>query len=154
MQKKYVILIFIILMMLAIFGFSSRNSRVSDGMSKGLINVAVTGVEKVFNVSLDNHSIEDKFNHIVRKTAHFTEYLVLGLLLYSFFKECKINKAYIYVALIGLLFAASDEFHQLFVSGRTAKVTDVLIDFSGVLLSIIIMKVCEGKWKKKKNIEN
>lgn len=152
MQKKYVILIFIILMMMAIFGFSSKNSRVSDKMSKGLINVVVSGYEKIFNISLNNQEIQDKLNFIVRKTAHFTEYFILGLFLYLFIEEFKITSTYWYVALIGLVFAATDEFHQLFVSGRTAKITDVLIDTSGIMLSLIIMKVYEvlnGKRKKK-----
>jgi VanZ family protein len=139
-------------MMMAIFGFSSKNSRVSDKMSKGLINVVVSGYEKIFNISLNNQEIQDKLNFIVRKTAHFTEYFILGLFLYLFIEEFKITSTYWYVALIGLVFAATDEFHQLFVSGRTAKITDVLIDTSGIMLSLIIMKVYEvlnGKRKKK-----
>ena len=42
---------------------------------------------------------------------------------------------------LGVLYAASDEFHQLFVPGRAGRVSDVLIDSSGVLLGIAIVSL-------------
>ena len=40
---------------------------------------------------------------------------------------------------IGILYAASDEFHQSFSPGRTPKVTDVYIDTLGVILGILLV---------------
>ena len=42
------------------------------------------------------------------------------------------------IGIIGcLLYASSDEFHQIFVSGRTASVKDVLIDTCGSIVGIL-----------------
>jgi len=37
------------------------------------------------------------------------------------------------------VYAASDEFHQIFVSGRTASVHDVMIDICGATLAQIVI---------------
>ena len=39
---------------------------------------------------------------------------------------------------ISVLYAFSDEFHQIFVPGRNANMNDILIDGAGILFSIII----------------
>ena len=73
--------------------------------------------------------------HIVRKLAHFCEYLLEGFLLMlclrvytrHFFKHVS------WPVLGGLLTALTDETIQLFVPGRSGQVTDIWIDFSGVM---------------------
>ena len=40
--------------------------------------------------------------------------------------------------LVGALYAASDELHQRFVSGRSGEIKDVLLDSSGVAFGILI----------------
>lgn len=40
---------------------------------------------------------------------------------------------------VGSLYAASDEFHQLFVPGRSGRLTDVLIDSAGLLAGILVV---------------
>lgn len=40
--------------------------------------------------------------------------------------------------LVGVTYACTDEFHQLFVQGRSAELRDVCIDGCGVLLGIMI----------------
>lgn len=45
------------------------------------------------------------------------------------------------VLLISLVYAFSDEFHQLFVPGRFADVKDVTIDFIGNLCSVLVIKL-------------
>jgi VanZ family protein len=68
----------------------------------------------------------------------FTFFLTLSLI------NKKIsNKTILIVLLISLIYAISDEFHQLFVVGRFASVKDILIDFAGSILSVLILKVIE-----------
>ena len=77
--------------------------------------------------------------HIVRKLAHFSEYMLEGFLLMlclrvytrHFFKHVS------WPILGGLLTALTDETIQLFVPGRSGQVTDVWIDFSGVLTGLV-----------------
>lgn len=69
----------------------------------------------------------------LRKLAHFTEYLILSLLLYRALaadRGWSLRAAGLALALAGM-YAVSDELHQWFVPGRTAAATDCLIDVSG-----------------------
>ena len=72
-------------------------------------------------------------HHVIRRLAHFMEYLVLSVLLYRALRTRRrwdIRAATLAVTLAGL-YAIGDEFHQWFVPGRTAAATDCLIDVSG-----------------------
>ncbi len=80
------------------------------------------------------------FIHVlIRKTAHVSEYFVLGLLLFRTFRGNSTllwNWRWSFFAVIGVaLWAAGDEFHQSFVSTRTASAVDVVIDTAGGILS-------------------
>ena len=78
----------------------------------------------------------DKTFKVVRKFAHFFEYFVLAVLLMFVFKYyLEVNiKLVVIVCCIGFLYSITDEFHQLFVPGRTGRVADVCIDFLGIVL--------------------
>lgn len=94
----------------------------------------------------------------IRKIAHFTIYTVLGIFLFSAALNVErgalYKKALISMS-IGLLYSMTDEFHQLFVAGRSGEITDVLIDFGGVVIGTVsvwlIYKifVCQKKKKRK-----
>lgn len=80
------------------------------------------------------------FSLIIRKTAHFTEFFLLGVFWYIIYaKYFKSVKLIAMVLIHGLFTAILDETVQLFVDGRSGEVLDVLIDFSGVLVSVLIM---------------
>ena len=69
----------------------------------------------------------------IRKLAHFTEYLILSILLYRALRgdrRWNVRAAVIAFAMSGI-YAIGDEYHQWFVPGRTAAATDCLIDVSG-----------------------
>ena len=82
----------------------------------------------------------NKFVFIVRKSAHFFIYLILGLLVASLLKEYSLvnKRMMIYSFLICFLYAISDEIHQLFVNGRSGEIRDILIDSMGSLVGIVI----------------
>jgi VanZ family protein len=76
----------------------------------------------------------------VRKGAHFLEYLVLGCLLFmGFLDRSKLGRSILFVFAAGILFAVSDEIHQLFVPGRTLRPFDVLIDMAGIGTAVGMM---------------
>ena len=85
--------------------------------------------------------ITNGLEFIIRKTAHFTEYAVMGFLWYLYFA----NRKYNILISIGAtsLYACTDEFHQLFVEGRSGQIRDILIDTCGgsfgVLVGFIIL---------------
>ena len=84
--------------------------------------------------------------HIVRKLAHFCEYLLEGFLLMlclrvytrHFFKHVS------WPILGGLLTALTDEAIKLFVPGRSGQVTDIWIDFSGVMTGLLVGLILLG----------
>ena len=79
---------------------------------------------------------------LARKAAHVTEYAILTGLLFRALRGSMVGfwrRAAI--ALIpALIFAPTDEFHQSFVPSRTASPIDVLIDYSGAILGIVICR--------------
>ena len=70
----------------------------------------------------------------LRKLAHASEYAVLGLLLLR-----ALGREWAAVA-VGVLYAATDELHQHFVSGRHASPVDVAIDAAGVLAGVFLVR--------------
>jgi VanZ family protein len=78
---------------------------------------------------------------IFRKIAHIGEYFILNLLLVRALFQNYLSKKQIlfWAAIISLLYAASDEFHQGFILERTAAVKDVAIDGLGILLSTFLI---------------
>lgn len=50
-----------------------------------------------------------------------------------------ISPRFLFAALIALMVAIADEIHQAYVPGRDASITDVLLDFAGILLVLFFV---------------
>lgn len=129
--------------MSTIFFFSNDEKNASTKKSDSLI-ISVT--ERIIGKKLNNTEKEyytSKFVKPVRKSAHFTIYLVLGLLFISLLKEYNIldKRSIIYTVIFVFIYACSDEIHQLFVSGRSCEILDVLIDTLGGFMGTMIYKL-------------
>ena len=123
-MKKNINLILIILWMIFIFIMSSFNANDSANQS----NFIVFFISHIFNI---NNLVLLSF--IVRKLAHFTEYLILGILIYNYSLKLDLS------TLICLLYAISDEIHQIFTPGRSCQIKDVIIDLLGAICGILII---------------
>lgn len=135
MKTKTVWWLFIILWCGMIFYQSSMTAPLSDKQSM----LIVTAINRVFSVLAGKEMVVIS-NHLVRKSAHFTEYLVLGILLFNgFFSGKAMLKAVAYSLVAGICYAVSDEFHQYFVPGRTMRAFDVMIDGLGVFFGAGLM---------------
>ena len=56
-------------------------------------------------------------------------------------------------AVSAVLYACSDEFHQLFVAGRAGRINDVLIDSAGAVLGLalfLFIRTCAHKMVKRR----
>jgi VanZ family protein len=73
----------------------------------------------------------------LRKLAHVTEYFVLTALLLRALRRSQVTSAVAVAIVAALAYAASDEWHQSFVPGRTATPRDVAIDGIGIALAAI-----------------
>jgi VanZ family protein len=127
----------------AIFYHSGKNADASDANSLyivGLINHILTAL-----FGADAGVIS---NFIVRKSAHFFEYLILGILFFkSLFTGLKLERELFVAFLCGLAYSITDEIHQVFVPGRTSKLTDVCIDTTGVVIGLLLITL--GVLRKK-----
>jgi len=88
----------------------------------------------------------ERLHHLFRKCGHLTEYAVLALVLWRAIHQPdkKIPRAWRWdeagLALaVVFLYAASDEFHQIFVPTRTPLVSDVMIDTLGGALGLLLL---------------
>ena len=82
--------------------------------------------------------------------AHITEYFIFTFLLYNAFRNTFDLTAlflFIYPAGAAILYAISDEIHQLFVVGRSGSPKDVLIDSIGVFLFYAVRRVLRKRIK-------
>ncbi|HEY3860253.1 MAG TPA: VanZ family protein [Verrucomicrobiae bacterium] len=85
----------------------------------------------------------DLIHHCVRKTAHFVEYAMLGILVWRvvqtdpLFASFSPRRRIGFALLFCMFYASTDEFHQVFVPAREAAVRDVLLDTSGSACALL-----------------
>lgn len=137
-NKKILRFLPALLMMVFIFVHSAMPADLSDLESSSLAEL----MSKLFHLDADTASF------IVRKCAHFTEYLVLGGCLLFFADGFSLPAGIKWPAIIlrvalpvwggGILYAVTDEIHQAFVPGRSCEIRDICIDAAGVLAGILI----------------
>jgi VanZ family protein len=102
-----------------------------------------------FLLWLDPHMSGETFelvHHIIRKTAHVTEYAILAFLIWRVVHSAAAHAArspawhFRFALLLTVLYAASDETHQIFVPSRQAAVTDVLLDACGAAAGLAVTR--------------
>ena len=139
----------LIAIMVSAFGFSAQEGEKSDDVSKKVTSV-VTGksIEEINRLESEKGDDKVTANGIVRKCAHFSLYLLMGVFAYLaiYLTVGKNDALCIAIALlICLAYASSDEIHQYFSGGRTASVRDVLLDFSGSDIGIFLTYIIKEK---------
>ena len=125
-------------LMIMIFCFSAQaaddSSLTSGRVCRFLARHLISGFSG-FETAVQN-KIVDGLSHVVRKTAHFSEYALMSFLWYLWLHRVK------FAPLIALaataIYSCTDELHQLFVPGRAGQLRDVLIDSSGAVFGILV----------------
>lgn len=154
--QRFFSLLCMLFLMISIFCFSAQPREESNDVSSGFTAKIVGMVTHFSNVSeATKQDMVLQLNGVIRKCAHFSIYAALGITSLLFFMTypVTIKKAWLIALALCLLYAASDEFHQLFVPGRGAQVRDVLLDFCGAFVgsgAVACWKMC---LKKEKNGE-
>ena len=132
-----------LLTMIMIFLFSAQNAGKSSDESRAITDAVVRLLYPDFaeRPASEQKEIRGKVETFVRKTAHFLEFALLGisasLILRTFSKKPLFT--YVIPIAFGTLYAVTDEIHQLFVSGRAGRFTDVLIDALGTAVGVFIL---------------
>ena len=124
------------------FFMSASNGEASSSMSGGLTDLVIRLFFKDYtgNGPENDYVLMMQVEFFIRKAAHFMEFLILGGLFVSFLLQFRFRfvTAGLFAFVSGVLFAASDEFHQSFVEGRAAMAFDVLVDSAGVFFGVLI----------------
>ncbi|MDU4980393.1 MAG: VanZ family protein [Clostridium celatum] len=131
-------------------GESSNNTSVfiTEGIinkTQSVINSNVNNSDNSVIIKNDDYFIK-KLNKYIRKFAHGFEFLVLALIVFSALKSFNIKnrECIIYTLFIVLLYAVMDEYRQLYIPGRTSSVRDIVIDFIGGIVGVIILQFIIG----------
>lgn len=138
-----------------IFYFSSQPSNISHSQSGMMIKI-IKRIDRTFDIThtsvfknLETIVREKLFkgkyqatDAIVRKSAHFGIYFILGIMcsVFGYFYTEKILIAFLLGGSLPVVVAVLDEFNQSFV-GRTSSLQDVIIDGTGALIGTTIVTI-------------
>ncbi|OUP77463.1 VanZ family protein [Erysipelatoclostridium sp. An173] len=141
-MKKIRYFLPMIIWMIFIFIMSNTNGNDSSSQSNFFANIILQFI------NIDKETL----TFLIRKLAHMSEYAILALFTYYALIKIAFNKRIIFqiTFLISFLYACSDEFHQLFISGRSGQFTDIIIDSTGCLIMLLFLYL----WQKRKNESN
>ncbi len=144
-----------------IFFFSAQTGEESSEMSSGIL----TWIAKLLWWDLDVQPSPEQLNTLIfmiRKGAHFTEYAILAFLARGLLSTWRFKVpcgTWIQTGIAWcfcVVYAVSDEFHQMFSDGRSPKVFDVLVDSLGAAAGIgvfffVAWMIERHVWKKGRN---
>ena len=149
LRMKTVITVIAVCLLIAvyimIFLFSAddaaESSSLSVAVTRKLMNLYYHFFSGNNNAVLTVPVVTDDAEAIVRKMAHFTEYMAVGFLSFGIavIWMQRIKAGIVAVTLQVFLSAGLDEIHQYFVPGRYASFRDVLIDTAGGIAGIMIV---------------
>lgn len=135
-----------LIIMYCIYSFSAQDGTASSNMSYQVSYKVIELTDQVFNLDLTDAQILQGIRRIhfyVRKTAHFSEYFLLAASIACPLYVYGIRGIWLILTsgLICVGFASLDEFHQLYVSGRSGSIRDVCIDSTGAFTGILITNI-------------
>lgn len=141
--RVWLSLLLVLLIMGVIFCFSAMPAKQSSGASGGFVTRLIRFFLPDFNALPveQRRQIRRLVTVLVRKGAHILEYAALGFSLRAHLgalgRYCSIRRPWLWAWLLGTVYAAADELHQLFVPGRAARLYDVGVDAAGVILGVL-----------------
>lgn len=132
-KRKIIYWSLLVFWMILIWVMSNQPAKVSDSQSIGVL-------ELLLKLGININGIFGNLaNFIIRKCAHFFEYMILALFAFNVLKlYFNIKKVPVITIGFVFLYACSDEIHQLFVLGREGAIRDVIIDTCGGIVLVLI----------------
>jgi VanZ family protein len=129
----------IVVLYISFIFFNSLTPAVQSSKQSGTVLSMV--LTMVRSIGLNGAWITE---HLIRKSAHFAEYSLLGMLLWKCFQSYKLQgKIWILVqAWMTILIPLTDETLQLFTEGRSGQISDVWLDVSGMIAGSLFIVGC------------
>ena len=134
MKKNYIWTAVTVIYVLFIFSHSLKPSNISSEDSGKVLEL----VQKAFELWEINAPWVTE--HVIRKAAHFSEYTLLGILLWNCLPACGFvpQVRWLIHLTAGCVIPLLDETIQLFVPGRSGQVGDIWIDCFGVAFGTLL----------------
>lgn len=130
-----------------ILSFSLQTSETSTASSDVFVGKGIEIANAVGNIASKKTvdiSIFD-MTIVVRKLAHIFNFTILGFW-YTFLGYTIEKNSVLVVSMIscicGIASAVTDEFFQYFVPGRCAQITDIYLDFFGIVCGVGLFVLC------------
>lgn len=137
--------VLVLLWMGVIFCFSAQPGEDSADLSGGISHLFMTIWNQVFGLGWDEAKIlamTEIWDFPIRKLAHMTEFGILAVLIFVAIKHYTriqtTKQRYMIAWIATVCYAATDEFHQLFVPERSGNLFDVGVDATGALIALCI----------------
>lgn len=151
---------------------ATESLEVSDGLLVSLFRVFIKNYDSLS--AAEREAIRHTYSNLIRKTAHFCEYAALGCFVLLHLNFARLlgqddgplsrlcgpaarTKPWLLVLfawLAAVLYACTDEFHQLFVDGRGGTLPDILLDSfgaaAGVMFAVLILLFVWRKARRKR----
>ncbi len=155
--KRIILTILLISWIGVIFSFSNQNGeesqKLSDNVTEAIIDKTVELTRIEITKAQKEQLIEDS-RFVIRKIAHFSIYFILGIIAYLTIKSYDFKKIIFYTLIICLVYAISDEVHQMFIAERTPHLLDIFIDFSGAFISCMLIHLLINVKNKVKQVKH
>lgn len=131
----------LLIMLGIIFCFSAQNADTSSQLSGDIVEelARFIAARLPFLGDMSSPKTIKTLTVIVRKTAHFCEYAFLAFLCCLHVYYCGRKHTVLLSGAFGMVYAVSDELHQLFSEGRAARLLDVCIDTTGAFTGALVM---------------
>ena len=123
----------LVLLLGFIWGHSLQNGTVSQAESQSVLHLALARWGNLPGMEYLNF-------YTIRKLAHLTEFAALGMVL-SGLAGIQGKRSLFFVLCWGACVGAVDEWIQLFSPGRSAQLSDVVLDTCGVLAGALVLRL-------------
>lgn len=127
-KKVYVVISWMLVAacMVAIFCLSAQTAKDSADLSGSFIRA----IFELIGIELQQEGI--------RTVAHCLEFMGLSFLMFNAIYatwEVKLTPVFAFAGTV--MYAVTDEIHQIFVPGRAFQISDILVDSTGALIGVI-----------------
>lgn len=154
--KAKIILLWVtvILCMLAIFLLSNQPAGTSNATSREIVQQGVETTVRVIKADITESKkweIINNINSAGREYMHGVVFLVLGFLMLIAMTQSGARglSAVVISLAICVIYALTDEIHQIFVPDRAFQISDLVMDFFGSILGIGISFVTGFLYSKR-----
>lgn len=149
MLKKIIKLLLLVLCMTMIFYFSHETGANSSNTSNIVVEIIFNIIKPLLDANITLNIFTEMFGGFIRELAHFSEFMLLGIIAYINVLEYFDLHRFIYTLLFCVMYAISDEIHQYFIPNRVCSIEDILIDTLGALVGLLFIHQLTKRCLKK-----